>query len=185
MFTLLLAVHDNIFFPFVVGPSLDSDANKSSTRKYSSAFSNMRSKPTTAAADSSGPVGKGRLLCPSSFHHPTAQRGFEKPGETDRGSNSSTQAYSHSTLKDSTTASSGGKPGNLVRANTATVQSSLNPKSVRVPARGVGERGRTSGTVVSSSRITDSPEPNSLCAQRKRPGQSIFKAPGHQQQNSG
>jgi len=182
---LPLAVHNSFFFHLycIVGPSLERGANKSSTRKYSSAFSNVRSKPTTAAADSSGPVGKRWSLRPSSFHHPAAQRGFEKPSETDRGSNSSTQAYSRSTLKHPTTASSGGRPGNL--AKTAIVQSSLNPNPVRVPARGGGERGRTSGTVVSSSRITDSPEPNSLCAQRKRPGQSIFKAPGHQQQNPG
>ena len=167
---------------------MDDGGNKSSTRKYSSAFGNVKSKPTAAAADSSAQVGRRRLLHPSSFHQPTAQRGSEKPSETDGGSNSSMRAYSRSTsstLKHSTTASSGDKPSNLVRAKTATVQSNLNPKSVRVPARGGGERGRTSGTVVCSSRITDSPEPDSLYAQRKRPGQSIFKAPGHQQRNPG
>ena len=165
---------------------MDGGSNKSSTRKYSSAFGNVKSKPTAAAADSSAQVGKRRSLYPSSFHQPTAQRGFENPRETDGSSNSSMRAYSRSTsstLKHSTTASSGGKPGNLVRAKTATVQSSLNPKSVRVP--GGGERGRASGTIVCLSRITDSPEPDSLYAQRKRPGQSIFKAPGHQQQNPG
>lgn len=167
---------------------MDGGSNKSSTRKYSSAFGNVRSKPTAAAADSSAQVSSRRSLHPSSFHQPTVQRSSEKPSETDVGSNSSTRAYSRSTsstLKHSTSASSGDKPGNLVRVKTTTVQSSLNPKSVRVPARGGGERGRTSGTVVCSSRITDSPEPDSLYAQRKRPGQSIFKAPGHQQRNPG
>lgn len=100
---------------------MDGGGNKSSTRKYSSAFGNVKSKPTAAAADSSAQVGRRRSLHPSSFHQPTAQRGSEKPSETDGGSNSSVRAYSRSTsstLKHSTTASSGDKPSNLVSNST-------------------------------------------------------------------
>lgn len=155
----------------------DSGSHRPAARNYDSTFSSVRSKPnglSSAMADTTTAVGKRTL---TGHTKSTVQGGIS----------SSVGAFSHKTnsVELSTIAGQRAKPLNPVKTKKAKAVAIFNPMLVKLPSRREAGRGRgVSDKTVDSSRVTDSPEPDSH-ALRKRPGQSIFKAPGQQQQNSG
>ena len=156
----------------------DSCSHRPAARNYNSTFSSVRSKPnglSSAMADTTTAVGKRTL---TGHTKSTVQNGIS----------SSVGAFSHKTntsVELSTIAGQKAKPLDPVKTKKAKAVAIFNPMLIKLPSRREAGRGRgVSDDTIDSSRVTDSPEADSH-ALRKRPGQSIFKAPGHQQQNSG
>ena len=157
------------YLRYILGSSFGSGSHSSAARRT---FSSARSNGLPSATAAGG----------MTVH--TQSTVQKRPSEVS-GGNSSIRAFGHRTntsVEPSTIAGSRARSANPVR--TKGMVANFNPVLVKLPSRREAVRVRVSDEAVGSSRVTDSPEPDSY-ALRKRPGQSIFKAPGQQQHNSG